>query len=202
MLNASRSGRSRPEPALTKRKVIFAMAMKPLSERLGGVTRFGMLKVLREAPPVYKPYGRMRKAFVLCDCGAETIADVGDLLKGGTTSCGCMRSTRAAKLRDVSLKHSHTWAGGKSPEYRIWQSMKTRCFNPKHVKFSNYGGRGITVCQRWKDSFPAFLEDMGLRPDPSLTLDRINNDGDYEPANCRWATASEQNSNRRPRNRP
>lgn len=75
--------------------------------------------------------------------------------------------------------------------------MLTRCFNPKATRFENYGGRGIAVCDSWRNSFEAFLADMGRKPSPAFSLDRINNDGNYEPGNCRWATASEQAFNRR-----
>lgn len=84
------------------------------------------------------------------------------------------------------------------PEHKTWHSMRSRCFNPKNAAYHDYGGRGITVCAEWKNSFWTFLEDMGRRPDPSLTLDRINNDGNYEPGNCRWATRLEQSKNKRP----
>jgi hypothetical protein len=82
-------------------------------------------------------------------------------------------------------------------EYNAWAAAKARCANPNHPSFPYYGGRGIRMCQRWSESFEAFMADMGDRPD-GLELDRIDNDGDYEPGNCRWATRSQQNSNRRP----
>lgn len=89
----------------------------------------------------------------------------------------------------------HTWKGGYSPTYGSWQSMKQRCLNPSADNYARYGGRGITVCQRWLDSFENFLADMGERP-TGATLDRIEGDGNYEPGNVRWATAKQQAANR------
>lgn len=94
----------------------------------------------------------------------------------------------------TTYKHGHSWEGGASREYRSWQSMIARCLNPKAPNYAQYGGRGIAVCERWRD-FRNFLADMGPRPDDA-SLDRIDGKGGYEPANCRWATASEQNANR------
>jgi hypothetical protein len=95
----------------------------------------------------------------------------------------------------MRAKEKHGWYG--TPEYKIWVSMIQRCHNPNNAGYANYGGRGIAVCSSWRLSFTAFLFDMGTRPDPSRSLDRIDNDGHYEPGNCRWATLKEQRANRR-----
>jgi hypothetical protein len=95
------------------------------------------------------------------------------------------------------IKHGHARKGQVSPEWKIWQRMKTRCFNPTALDYSRYGGRGITVCDRWMESFENFLADMGLRPSSEHSIDRINNEGNYEPLNCRWATVIEQSNNKR-----
>lgn len=84
-----------------------------------------------------------------------------------------------------------------TPEYTTWEGMLSRCYNKKSVKYMYYGGRGITICDRWKENFPSFLEDMGNKPSKSHTLDRIDNDGNYEKSNCRWVTMTHQNRNTR-----
>lgn len=127
-----------------------------------------------------------------CECGAENAVSGGELKAGLSKSCGCRRAecNRLKAAKHVTHGLSHT------PEYTCWGSMRHRCRNPKSSKYADYGGRGISVCERW-NSFENFLADMGRRPTPAHSLDRINNDGNYEPGNCRWATPKEQMNNRR-----
>lgn len=142
--------------------------------------RIGFWTVLSEAAPRYACSARFVRC--VCRCGREREVHVGSLRAGISKSCGCSTNAR---------KHGLS----KTPEYKLWQSMNSRCRNPKGESYVNYGGRGITVCQRWQDSFVAFLDDVGRRPSPELTLDRINNDGDYEPGNVRWTTRKVQAAN-------
>lgn len=148
--------------------------------------RFGYLTALSE-PSV----GNHRRVLVRCDCGAERHMPAAILKKGARKSCGCMR---VAGIRQKLTKHGVS-RGLQSREYRSWQAMRARCGNPRHRSYQRYGGRGIKVCERWND-FSNFLADMGPRL-PGTTLDRYpNNDGNYEPGNCRWATSQQQNINK------
>ncbi len=131
-----------------------------------------------------------------CTCGTEKEVRLDVLKSGNSKSCGCLR-TEMSKKRLVSYltTHGHAKSAGRSPTYASWVSMRQRCFNKQQRRYSDYGGRGILICERW-NSFENFLADMGERP-YGTSLDRIDNGGNYEPGNCRWVTCAEQNKNKR-----
>jgi hypothetical protein len=119
-------------------------------------------------------------------CGTIRDVSIGTLRTGISGSCGCRNAARARR-------HGLS----ESVEYRLWKAMIQRCHNPRNSEYRNYGARGIRVCQRWRHDFTAFLADVGFKPARQLTLDRVDNDGDYQPGNVRWATRSEQMQNTR-----
>jgi len=128
----------------------------------------------------------------LCDCGNISRVSGSHLRGGFAKSCGCARDRWTTNPR----RTSHGMA--KTKEYHAWQAMKARCSNPNLPNYSRYGGRGIRVCKEWQDSFQAFFSHMSLAPSKGHSLDRYpDNDGNYEPGNCRWATATEQQANLR-----
>ena len=153
--------------------------------------RFGRLVVLR-----FAGIDKRRNALWLCrcDCGKETIVQGMHLLSMHTRSCGCLCIDR---VRKANTKHGGATRSGWSKEYRAWKNMKSRCLDPNSKRYCDYGGRGITICERWLHSFENFLADVRRAPGPEYSIDRINNDGNYEPGNVRWATRKQQRQNRR-----
>lgn len=131
----------------------------------------------------------------LCDCGNLTVVASSNLITLTSKSCGCLKTE---SVKTQSLKHGQNRLGKTTTEYRAWQSMKARCTKSSSPDYHLYGGRGISVCGRWLNSFENFFADMGKKPSKSHSLDRYPDvNGNYDPKNCRWATQKEQQSNRR-----
>lgn len=153
--------------------------------------RFNYLTVLRETNRTTKRTGS--HWLCRCDCGNIVVFTGADIKHGNNKHCGCKTHEL---FRAAHLTHGHTVDGKVSSEYQSWAAMISRCTYSHNKAYQHYGGRGIKVCERWLKSFENFVADMGLKPNPRLTIERIDNDGNYELSNCKWATMSEQMLNR------
>ena len=147
---------------------------------------FGRLTVVRAGAD---KSGRTTSDCV-CACGREKNVANNLLQQEQTKSCGCLQP-------QVTATRNRTHSKSRTAEYNIWCGMNDRCARPKNKSYANYGGRGITVCEQWKNSFDNFFADMGPRPSPKHSIDRYDNNGNYEHANCRWSTLNEQANNKR-----
>lgn len=158
-------------------------------------------EVVKEVESHIQPDGSIvRKAELLCkECSNPFITSVYILTRTDKRlkSCGCLKPVLVNKPKKNIIYHGHSSKKTKTVEYVAWNSMKQRCYNPNNIRYSSYGGRGIIVCDRWRESYLNFFEDMGKRPSDIHSIDRINVDGNYEPNNCRWALPDVQQANKR-----
>lgn len=156
--------------------------------------KFGRLTVVKQAEPYISPKGYKKKRWLCgCECGKTAMATTADLLSGHTLSCGCYQKEMTSKC---SKSHGMRFTN----IYHVWQGMKDRCINPNNKRYKDWGGRGIRVCDEWKNDFQAFYDYVSQLPhfeEKGYSLDRIDNDGNYEPGNVKWSTRVEQANNKR-----
>lgn len=182
---------------MTRRKDPSQLLRRKHSKVLPG-HRFGRLTVIAECekPDSYQSlsHSYVKFYFCQCECGEAAVATASKLNSGQKRSCGCLQSEVTTER---SYKHGGNIRGQRTKAYNTWAHIQQRCYNPNNCSYADYGGRGISVCDRWRESFENFLADMGEPPSAQHSIDRIDHNGNYEPANCRWAAKIVQMNNKR-----
>lgn len=165
--------------------------MPPRTSLIGQT--FGRLIVIDAGPPEPATNRVYYTSVAICDCGSVVCVRNGNLASGQTRSCGCLRKEATAQRRRI---HGQAAVNGRTRTYAAWRNLIERCYRSTNPQFANYGGRGITVCDEWRHSYPAFYAYMGECP-PGLEIERIDNEQGYQPGNVKWGTETEQSRNRR-----